>query len=185
MRYMNGFCERKFRSKLLSGIFTKAVMYIMLLCDSIIAGYFVGEPGVAAINAITPVTGVVTFFGDLCSTGVKDPVWKYKWVEKNEPELFAKVDKWLDVGDYLVSRCIGKIIRTADSAFATFLYDTRKGREGWNKGLLKMYKVKPEHLPPIINSTDLAGGYASGGALCGKGASHHRQGAKGERLAGS
>ena len=55
---------------LLSGIFTKAVMYIMLLCDSIIAGYFVGESGVAAINAITPITGIVTFFGDLCSTGV-------------------------------------------------------------------------------------------------------------------
>ena len=67
---MNGFCERKFRSMLTSGIFTKAVMYIMLLCDSIIAGFFVGEAGVAAINAITPITGVVTFFGDLCSTGV-------------------------------------------------------------------------------------------------------------------
>ena len=55
---------------LLSGIFTKAVMYFMLLADSIIAGYFVGESGVAAINAITPITGIVTFFGDLCSTGV-------------------------------------------------------------------------------------------------------------------
>ena len=54
----------------LSGTFTKAVMYIMLLCDSIIAGFFIGESGVAAINAITPVTGIVTFFGDLVSTGV-------------------------------------------------------------------------------------------------------------------
>ena len=54
----------------LSGTFTKAVMYIMLLCDSIIAGHFIGESGVAAINAITPVTGIVTFFGDLVSTGV-------------------------------------------------------------------------------------------------------------------
>ena len=66
----NGFCERKFRSMFISGTFTKAVMYIMLLCDSIIAGYFIGDTGVAAINAITPVTGVVTFFGDLVSTGV-------------------------------------------------------------------------------------------------------------------
>ncbi len=54
----------------ISGTFTKAVMYIMLLCDSIIAGYFIGKEGVAAINAITPVTGIVTFFGDLVSTGV-------------------------------------------------------------------------------------------------------------------
>ncbi len=55
---------------LISGTFIKAVMYLMLLSDSIIAGYFIGESGVAGINAITPVTAVVTFFGDLVSTGV-------------------------------------------------------------------------------------------------------------------
>lgn len=42
----------------------------MLLSDSIIAGHFIGSSGVAAINAITPVTAIVTFFGDLLSTGV-------------------------------------------------------------------------------------------------------------------
>ena len=67
---MQGFCEKKFRSMLISGTFTKAVMYLMLLSDSIIAGFFIGESGVAGINAITPVTAVVTFFGDLVSTGV-------------------------------------------------------------------------------------------------------------------
>ena len=67
---MKGFCEKKFSSMFISGTFTKAVMYVMLLCDSIIAGYFIGQTGVAAINAITPVTGIVTFFGDLVSTGV-------------------------------------------------------------------------------------------------------------------
>ncbi len=67
---MRGFCEKKFRSMLISGTFTKAVMYLMLLSDSIIAGYYIGESGVAGINAITPVTAIVTFFGDLVSTGV-------------------------------------------------------------------------------------------------------------------
>jgi hypothetical protein len=38
---MNGFCEKKFRSMLISGTFTKAVMYLMLLSDSILAGYFI------------------------------------------------------------------------------------------------------------------------------------------------
>ena len=92
------------------------------------------------------------------STSAKDPVWKYKWVENNEPEVYKKIYKWLDISDYLVARCTGRIIRTADTAFATFLYDTRKGKEGWNKGLLKMYKVNPEHMPEIIDSTDLVGG---------------------------
>ena len=55
---------------LISGTFTKAVMYLMLLSDSIIAGHFIGASGVAGINAITPVTAIVTFFGDLVSTGV-------------------------------------------------------------------------------------------------------------------
>ena len=91
------------------------------------------------------------------STSAKDPVWKYKWVENHEPEVFGKIYKWLDIGDYLTSRCTGRIARTADTAFATFLYDTRKGKEGWNKGLLKMYKVDPRHLPEIIDCTDQAG----------------------------
>ena len=97
---------------------------------------------------------LVNFAG---STSAKDPVWKYKWVEHNEPEVFKKTYKWLDIGDYLTSRCTGRIVRTADSAFATFLYDTRKGKEGWNKGLLKMYRVNPDHMPEIIDCTDLAG----------------------------
>ena len=67
---MKGFCEKKFMSMLISGTFTKAVMYLMLLSDSIIAGFFIGENGVAGINAITPITAIVTFFGDLGSTGV-------------------------------------------------------------------------------------------------------------------
>ena len=66
---MKGFCEKKFSSLLISGTFTKAVMYLMLLSDSII-GFFIGKAGVAGINAITPATAVVTFFGDLVSTGV-------------------------------------------------------------------------------------------------------------------
>ena len=67
---MKGFCEKKISSMLISGTFTKAVMYLMLLSDSIIAGHFIGSSGVAAINAITLVTAIVTFFGDLLSTGV-------------------------------------------------------------------------------------------------------------------
>ena len=91
------------------------------------------------------------------STSAKDPVWKYKWVENHEPEVYKRIYKWLDIGDYLTARCTGRIIRTADTAFATFLYDTRKGKEGWNKGLLRMYKVNPDHMPEIIDCTEQVG----------------------------
>lgn len=91
------------------------------------------------------------------STSVKDPVWKYKWVEHNEPENFERIHKWLDVKEYLIYRCTGRFIMTEDSAFATLLYDTRKGKKGWSKSLCKMYGVNIQHLPDVIKSTDQAG----------------------------
>ncbi len=92
------------------------------------------------------------------STSVKDPVWKYKWVENNEPESFKRVYKWLDVKEYLTYRCTGRFVMTEDSAFATLLYDTRKGKEGFSKSLCRMNGVRMEHLPEITKSTDKIGG---------------------------
>ncbi len=63
------FCETKFRSMLLTGTLTMAVIYVMLFCDNIIAGYFFGEMGVAAINAVKPVTNIVTFFSNVIAIG--------------------------------------------------------------------------------------------------------------------
>jgi len=91
------------------------------------------------------------------STSVKDPVWKYKWVESHEPEKFEKVYKWLDVKEYLICRCTGEFVMTKDSAYATFLFDTRKGKWQWNEALCKIYGVHKEHLPRIIDSTEQAG----------------------------
>lgn len=91
-------------------------------------------------------------------SSVKDPVWKYKWVQAHEPENFRRVDKWLDVKDYLLLRCTGRAVMTQDSAYATLLYDTRKGREGWCGALCGMFGVDTAHLPPIVRSTDQVGG---------------------------
>lgn len=92
------------------------------------------------------------------SSSVKDPVWKYKWVEAHEPEAFRRVHKWLDVKEYLLCRCTGAFVMTEDSAFSTFLYDTRKGRRGWNRELCRMLRVNPAHLPQVVRSSDKVGG---------------------------
>ncbi|WP_034802364.1 FGGY-family carbohydrate kinase [Eubacterium sp. AB3007] len=91
------------------------------------------------------------------SSSVKDPVWKYKWVEAHEPELFRKVYKWLDVKDYLISRCTGNFTMTRDSAFGTLLYDNRPEHGEWSARLCSMFGVDREHLPEIIDATDVAG----------------------------
>jgi len=92
------------------------------------------------------------------SGSVKDPVYKYRWVADNEPEIMARTYKWLDVKDYLVCRSTGKFTMSMDSAFSTLVCDTRKGKEAFSPVVCKMMDVNMEHLPEIVLSTDNVGG---------------------------
>ncbi|MCR4588632.1 MAG: FGGY-family carbohydrate kinase [Lachnospiraceae bacterium] len=91
------------------------------------------------------------------SCSVKDPIWKYKWLEKHEPENVKRAYRWLDVKEYLIARCTGEYVMTEDSAYSTLLYDTRKGKEGWSKKLCKMFGIREDLLPRVIKTTDQAG----------------------------
>jgi xylulokinase len=95
--------------------------------------------------------------GGLAATP-KDPLWKYHWVRDNEPDIFGQVYRWLDVKDYLVHRCTGRFAMTTDSAHLTFLYDTRKGRQGWHDGLCRLFKVDMGHLPEVVDAATVVGG---------------------------
>lgn len=106
-------------------------------------------------NALKTIQSII-ITGGLAATP-KDPLWKYHWVKDNEPEIYKNAYKWLDVKDYLIFRCTGKLGMTQDSANVTFLYDTRKGKFGWHKGLCKTFDVNMEHLPPVFYSTDTIG----------------------------
>ena len=46
---------------------------------------------------------------------------------------------------------------TEDSAHATFLYDTRPGRRGWSRRLLRSFGVEPGHMPPVVPCTAAVG----------------------------
>jgi len=97
------------------------------------------------------ITGAVT-------SSAKDPVWKYKWVEAHEPEVFKKAHKWLDVKDYLICRCTKEFTMTDDTAFGTLIYDNRPNKGGhFSKKMCKMFKINMDHLPRIIRSTEVAG----------------------------
>jgi xylulokinase len=115
-----------------------------------------GFPRIDNWNALT---GLKSLFitGGLAATP-KDPLWKYLWVKDNEPEVFKKVYKWLDVKDYLTLQCTGKYSMTYDSAHLTWVFNTRKGKLGWSKSLCKTFDVDMDHLPPVIRSTDIIGG---------------------------
>ncbi len=91
------------------------------------------------------------------SGSVKDPMWKYKWLEAHEPENLARAYRWLDVKEYLISRCTGEFVMTEDSAYSTFMYDTRRGHRGWSRRLCDLFDIRADLLPRVIRSTDMAG----------------------------
>jgi xylulokinase len=103
------------------------------------------------------------YTGGLAATP-KDPLWKYHWVKDNCPEIFKRAYKWLDVKDYLILRCTGNYGMTFDSAHLTFVYNTRPNKLGWHKGLCRTFQVNMDHLPPVVNSTDVVGTLTEGAA---------------------
>lgn len=98
-------------------------------------------------------------------SSVKDPVWKYNWLKKHEPDNFARGYKWLDVKDYLILRCTGEFTMTPDSAFGTLIYDTRPGKEGWSKKMCNMFGIDMKHLPKIVPATQKVGGLTEKAAM--------------------
>jgi xylulokinase len=94
--------------------------------------------------------------GGLAGTA-KDPLWKYHWVRENEPEIFRRLHRWIDVKDYLVHRATGNFAMTYDSAHLTWVFDTRPGKLEWSRSMCSMFDVDMRHLPPVIRSTDVAG----------------------------
>lgn len=104
---------------------------------------------------------IFKFIPSLLITGaaplsVKDPLWKYNWLKKHEPEQFARVYKWLDVKEYLIARMTGEFVMTHDSAFGTMLYDLK--HKCFSKKMCKMFGININHMPRLIQSTESAGG---------------------------
>jgi len=114
--------------------------------------------GLIRIQKFNAIKGLRSLWitGGLAATA-KDPLWKYHWVRENEPEVFKRADKWLDVKDYLTMRCTGNVAMTQDSAHLTFLYNTRPGKLGWSKQLCSMFNVDSRLLPRVITSTEKVG----------------------------
>lgn len=110
---------------------------------------------IEGMNAAKLLTGLA--INGAVAASAKDPVWKYRWVRSREPEIFARVHKWLDVKEYLIARATGECVMTRDSAFATFLTGERGGELRWDPRLVRMYGVDPAHLPRIIGATEEAG----------------------------
>ncbi len=130
--------------------------------DQLARHLYTGLVRVGKWNAAKTVRSLI-ITGGLAGTA-KDPLWKYLWVKENEPEVFARAAKWIDVKDYMTLRCTGRLGMTYDSAHLTWVFDTRPGRLKWSEPLCRLFGVNMDHLPPVIRSTDIIGPLTPGAA---------------------
>lgn len=86
-----------------------------------------------------------------------DPIAKMRFLMREEPELWARTHRTLDVKDWLLHRATGRFVTTADSANLTWLMDTRPGREGWSRTLSEMTETPLDKLPGIVDGTSVVG----------------------------
>ena len=89
--------------------------------------------------------------------GPKDTLSKILWVKKNREDIWKKTYKFLDCKDYLIYKTTGKYITSKDCASATWMLDTRLGKEDWSPQILKWVGLTKDKLPKVKNSTEIVG----------------------------
>ncbi|MET1123679.1 MAG: FGGY-family carbohydrate kinase [Archaeoglobaceae archaeon] len=137
-----------------------ALRNAMIWLDERAAGFprelFTGFPKISGYNAFKLLKFLRITGGAPSKTG-KDPLSKMIWLRENEPEVYGKAYKFLDVKGYLIARACGKFVTSPDEASLTWLADTRNGRAVWCSSLLKDFGIDAEKLPEIRSCASVAG----------------------------
>jgi len=80
---------------------------------------------------------------------------KLKWVQQNEPEIFAKIKKMILPGDYIAMRMTGAISTTQTGLSEAIMWDYIE--DDVAAILLNYYQFDPEILPDSTGSFDVQG----------------------------
>lgn len=93
------------------------------------------------------------YTGNIAFAGFTAP--KILWMQKNEPELFAKVCKMMLPKDYLAYRFTGSFSTDYSDASGMLLLDVE--HKCWSKEMLSICNITEEMLPTLHESYDVIG----------------------------
>jgi gluconokinase len=72
---------------------------------------------------------------------------KLLWYQQEQPEIFARADKWLSLGDYLGLKLTGEAVTSVSMASGTGIFDVRRCE--WDDELLGFLGITRENLPRL------------------------------------
>lgn len=87
---------------------------------------------------------------------------KIWWVQKHEPEIWARVRTILLPKDYVRWRLSSSRATDVSDASGTLLFDV--AHRQWSRAMLDASQVNPELLPPVFESPEIAGRVSEEGA---------------------
>jgi len=80
---------------------------------------------------------------------------KIMWLRQNQPDVFSRTYKFLQVKDFIVARLTGCFVSDYSDASGTNLYDL--GDHAWSPLMLAASGLSPALLPELHPSTDVVG----------------------------
>lgn len=122
-----------------------------------------GFPRVKGYNLFRLIEFLRITGGAPSATG-KDPLSKIVWLRENEPDVFRRARRFLDVKAFLIFRSTGSYVTSPDEANLTWLCDTRGGVARWSGALMRRYGLRDELFPVIRESIEVAGRLSSDAA---------------------
>jgi xylulokinase len=89
---------------------------------------------------------------------------KLLWLRRHEPEVYGRIARVLLPKDFVRLRLFGELATDVADASGTLLFDVARRR--WSEEVLDALEVPPEWLPPVSESTEVAGaGDQAAGAI--------------------
>jgi xylulokinase len=116
----------------------------------------------AEIEAAVGLARLIDLTGNRALTGFTAP--KLLWLRRHEPDVYARITHVLLPKDYVRLRLTGEHAIDAADASGTLLFDVRRRR--WSEEVCEALDVPLAWLPPVHESTEIAGaGDQAAGAL--------------------
>ena len=107
----------------------------------------------AEIEGLVGLERLITLTGNRALTGFTAP--KLLWLRRHEPDVYARIHRIVLPKDYVRLRMTGEWTIDVADASGTLLFDVANRR--WSTEVLRALDIPEEWLPPVSESTEVAG----------------------------
>lgn len=85
-------------------------------------------------------------------THAMSPLVKLRWIGENQPDLLTGTAHWVGLKDWVLAVLTGQVATELSTASGSGMLDMEE--RDWNPEAIELAGVRPDQLPPILDTTD-------------------------------